>query len=107
MAKLPNKVKVAAFDISIGPLSPEEAVDKWGNFNKRLLRIEMDPNHPSVLQELDTLLHEIFHAVYLLYGLEEEDKEERIVTLMGIGFTQVLRDNPKVLKYINEVLTEK
>lgn len=40
-----------------------------------------------------TLMHEILHIIYANGGLEQGDSEERIVTVLSTGITQVLEDN--------------
>lgn len=50
------------------------------------------------------MLHEILHAIYWVYGVEDEDKEERLVGMMASALTQVWRDNPQVVTWLNEQL---
>lgn len=53
--------------------------------------------------DVDTLIHEIFHALEYKAGLEHN---EYWVHRIATGFTQVLKDNPTVVKYIIERLKE-
>lgn len=108
MAKLPKKLKVAAFDIVVEPLTPVTSLAKnqQGLFNALLQRIEIMTPSIDGLNQLDTVLHEVFHAIYWAYNIEDRDDEERTVATLATGLTQVLRDNPQVLKYINETLKE-
>ena len=48
----------------------------------------------------DTLLHEILHGVWNEYNLQEGDDEERTVSTMATGLTQVFLDNPKIGKLL-------
>jgi Zn-dependent peptidase ImmA (M78 family) len=48
----------------------------------------------------DTLLHEVLHAVWHEYGLQDDDREERIVHTLASGLIQVMRDNPQVIRYL-------
>lgn len=57
---------------------------------------------PAVSKLVDTLLHEITHAIWWAYGLEDDDKEERIVRTMGAAWAQIWRDNPHLLGWLNE-----
>ena len=51
-------------------------------------------DHP--LTVLDTLLHEILHAIWHEYGLADREPEEHAVLMLATGLTQVLYDNPKL-----------
>ena len=48
----------------------------------------------------DTLLHEILHAIWHEYGLQDDDREERIVHTLASGFIQVMKDNPNAIRYL-------
>ena len=58
-------------------------------------------DHP--LTVLDTLLHEILHAVWHEYGLEDKEPEEHAITVLATGLTQVLYDNPKLAAQISRL----
>lgn len=54
---------------------------------------------------VDTLVHEIMHAVLFQQGHDREAKlEESFVRPLATGLTTVLRDNPALLKYIQKGL---
>jgi hypothetical protein len=48
----------------------------------------------------DTLLHETLHAIWRHYALDDNAEEERAVTLLAHGLTQVLRDNRDLLTFL-------
>ena len=109
MAKLPKKIKVAGYDVAMVPLPPLEALagNRWGEFDRTLHHIRIEDPMLDKYQHLNTLLHEINHAIWWAYTISEDDNEERIVTAFANGWAQVFRDNPKILKFITEVLNEK
>ena len=45
-------------------------------------------------EKVDTVLHEIFHAILAPEKLQAST-EEKYVTLLATGFMRVLRDNPE------------
>jgi len=56
---------------------------------------------PALVAE--TLVHEINHAIWHEYNLQDDDREERIVHGFGTGWTQVWIDNPDLIKYITKL----
>ena len=106
MLGLPKKIKVAAFDIDIRLVGHEEMASRgeWGNFQAYAYLINIDSSIPSNYKLVDTLLHEIGHALYWAYGIEDYDKEERIVRTFATGWTQVYRDNPELVAFIVKTL---
>lgn len=62
----------------------------------------MEDQHP--VEEADTLLHEILHAIWYCMALPEEGlQEEQIVRSMATGLMAVMMDNPKLLKYFQSI----
>ena len=59
------------------------------------------------MQVLTTLLHEINHAIFNLYHIVNEDEEEDIVTVLGVAWAQVYRDNPELIKFITKSMKGK
>ena len=49
-------------------------------------------------KKLETLLHEVIHAVYMNAGLQPGDDEEKIVTALSSGIYQFLKDNKDVYR---------
>ncbi len=103
--KLPDKVKVAGFDITIEDWPPHQANtrDSFGEFTTYDLVIRIDMSVPRT-KILDSFLHEISHVIYWAWKLSDDDKEERYVSAMATAWTQIFRDNPDVLKFIQEAL---
>ena len=99
----PSNIRVGPFDFSVFWVDANNGVDKgeFGECDTTNLAIKIDKSVDRILQ-LDTLLHEISHAIYWVYGLEDKDKEERIVQIMATGWTQVFRDNPILRTFIED-----
>jgi len=49
---------------------------------------------------LEVTLHEVLHAIWHNYNMNDQDDEERTVSQMAMGLAQVLVDNPELLRYI-------
>ena len=97
------KVKIGAFDFVIDfvPLN-DEIFGDFSYINGRI-RIEKNLKGPLLV---DTLLHEIGHGIFAVYQLKgNKDSEERTVSVMASGYTQVFRDNEWLLPWMKKNLT--
>ena len=103
--ELPSYIKVAAFDIKVYAWDHRSAAaaNRFGEFscNEQCIRIDTSI---SRFKTVDTLFHEINHAIYWAYGLEDSDKEERIVGTFATAWVQVIRDAPGLIPFIQELL---
>lgn len=107
VAGLPKSVKVGPYDVKIVERDEEwsDAVHAVGMFFGDKLQIEINVYRDAMFV-LDTLLHEIFHAIFNVYDLADDDREEKIVTVGATAFTQVFRDNPALTRFMQQVLTK-
>lgn len=56
-------------------------------------------------EKLNTIIHELLHAVYHLYGLPaDDDTEERYVNTLANGITEVILRNPKLLQHLKALI---
>ena len=97
-----KSVKVGPTDFSIEyvPLN-EELFGDFSYINSRI-RIEENLKGSALV---DTVLHEILHAIWKLGQLKDKrEDEERAVAIMATYLTQVLRDNPKMLTWLKKNL---
>lgn len=105
---LPDKVKVACFDIKIIDWEPREASvrGRFAEFSAVNQEIKIDTSHGDI-KTVDSLLHEINHAIFWAYEIHDEDKEERICGTMSTAWTQIFRDNPQVMDFVFNSLRER
>lgn len=104
--KLPKTVRVGGFDIRIELMSTHMAagMQRYGEFSSIEQMIRLQCEMPSRFQAVSTFLHEVNHAIFWAYGLEDDDKEERIVSTFGTAQMTLFRDNPWLTKWIAEAL---
>ena len=63
-------------------------------------RIEIEDGQPPV-EEADTVIHEVLHAIHFLMDIGLSHKrEEEVVRKMATGLMQVFADNPHLLMYL-------
>tara|TARA_R100000951_G_C2623429_1_gene175272 strand:- start:584 stop:883 length:300 start_codon:yes stop_codon:yes gene_type:complete len=97
-----KSVKVGPTDFSIEyvPLNDE----LFGDFSYINSRIRIEENLKGTAL-VDTVLHEILHAIWKLGQLKDKrEDEERAVAIMATYLTQVLRDNPNMLTWLKKNL---
>ncbi|MFH2076326.1 MAG: hypothetical protein ABIJ57_13435 [Pseudomonadota bacterium] len=101
--KLPPKLRIGPFDFDIVVWSNEKGTDvgKFGEFSVVDGTISLDVTREH--KTLDTLIHEILHAIWWTGNLAEENvSEEDAVSALSTGLLLMLRDNPEILKIINQ-----
>lgn len=101
---LPKTIRVAAFNIAIERWQSHDGHDRnsFGEFSALQQSIRVDQSlKPQKL--LDTMLHELSHAIYWAYHLDDDDKEERIVSTFATAWAQVWRDNPEFHQWVGQM----
>ena len=100
--KLPKKVKIANHIFNIIDWHPDiaSAKQRFGECDCDQLTIRVSTIFPDSHVK-ETLLHEINHAIFWAYNIKSKDNEERIVTMVSVGLSQVLQDNPKIHKFLS------
>lgn len=103
---LPKSVKISGFDIELIMIGTAEADERaiYGLFSSKESNIRIYHNG-NKWKTLDTVIHELLHAVFWAYNIHDDDKEERTVSTVSVGLTQVFRDNPELVKWVSLVAT--
>lgn len=106
MKPIPSSIRIGPIDHEVVDIDPVEAmIDRrhgdYNSFHGHIIRVKIDgENEWSVT---DTLIHEILHGIYRTYSISDEDGEERVVSVMETGLTQLIRDNHKLIKWLYEL----
>ncbi len=100
---LPPSLRIGPYDIAIIIKDKVSEADDAGLYHNGIsINLKKDQYNP--IFAVDTVLHEINHCIYRCAGLGKAAPEETAVTAMATGLTQVFRDNPKLLKWLQKVL---
>lgn len=77
----------------------QDRVGSCDNFHQ-IITID---DQQSLIEEADTVLHEVFHAIFytMKIGLDM-DTEEKVVSAMATGVVGVLQDNPEFAQWLIE-----
>ena len=74
--------------------------------NHQFIIVIKDGQHP--IEEADTLLHEILHAIWYCMSVSMGGAdEEQIVRRLASGMLSVMMDNPELLKYFQSIQNPK
>lgn len=95
---LPKSIRVGPYDIRIEPV--DDLDGDWGIYDPSKLLIQLERGCPDRFRLVDTVIHEINHAIWTTYGLQDSNCEEQVTTALATGWTQVYRDNPALLDWI-------
>lgn len=104
MSERPSKVKIGPYDMTVGPLDPTAAHQDFGQFCAITQTIRTLDTFSSPQLEAETTLHEILHAIWWAYQAKAKDGEERIVSCLGVGLAQFIRDNPAFTDWLRDKL---
>ena len=83
---------------------PGDDDDNWGlcDKDKRIISIR---EHRDSRFNVDTLIHEICHAIWHEYQMAEEgEDEEATVGKLASGLTKVLAANPELVDFVRDNL---
>lgn len=107
MTDLPQRIRVGYRDFTVRAISALEATakDAFGECDLTLCEIRIRSDL-APQKAANTLLHETLHAAFYIGDLGAEDKQERIVTVLANQLSQVWRDNPELIAFVNERLSQ-
>lgn len=102
---IPKRIKIGPHRYTIHEVGKEwsEDQDAHGKTNTNTHEIWINTTY-TTSHILDTLIHELLHAIWNQYGLGEKEEEETVVHRLSTGWTQVMSDNQHLVKYINQSL---
>lgn len=108
LEELPPVIRIGAHDVAMRireQIKNEDDEPYWGSYISRECAIELAEQQVSSTYAVETLLHEILHALCDAWGAGLEDEaEEHIVGVLSTGLTQVLRDNPVIGQWLIRTL---
>ncbi len=103
--RLPSSLKIGAFDYSVVTMTESEGAGRrvFGEFRPMESEIAICLNSPSLPKLVDTVMHEVLHAVWWHAALDRPNEEEGVLHVART-LTMVFRDNPELLRWLQEAL---
>lgn len=99
-------IRVGYRDYQVEAWPPREASanERYAECDRinQVIRVR-DDLPPQFMAEC--LWHEVIHAAYDIGCLDSTDGEERIVSVLGNQLSQVIRDNPDLIAYLQDALS--
>jgi hypothetical protein len=109
MASLPATLRFGPYDYDIERMPigwRQEGTELLGQFDDNSNAIRLRHGHPSAQHALVTMLHEIIHGVYRVFGLGKRESEERVVDAMATALVQIMRDDPHLVAWMLEIIAD-
>ena len=104
--KLPKTIKEGPYDYKVKHKKIDPECERVGDFDSTTSKIRVTTGLDDI-RTVETLMHEICHAIFYSYGISNHLEEENIVGLMSTGLAAVLRDNPEFLDILYKTLQAK
>jgi hypothetical protein len=101
MDGLPKSVRVGPHVLPFKELSGEDAKTLNGQYDN--YTIQLLKAYPSGSVAVEIVLHEMTHAL-LTYGGVTDKSQEQICEIMGVGLTQIIRDNPELIAWMQKTV---
>ena len=100
---IPKQLKIAGKTVIIELIDLEQAQEEevWGQFMADEMKIQICAEHKPEFV-LDTLIHEILHACYSYWNMQDHDDEERIVHTMASALQGLFTENAHLLRCIQQ-----
>lgn len=97
----PSNVRVFGRNYTINYVPEYMGLEDYGTTSDHLLLINIK-EHQLPIEEADTVLHEVLHAIDFTMDLEISEHQIRA---LATGLIGVFQDNPEFAKYITEPKT--
>jgi hypothetical protein len=110
LTALPKKIKVGTLTYSIvivPDLKDEHGERCAGLCSYEKQTVELEAEAPSCEFAVDTLIHELCHAMWSERKLKKRADEETVVEAFGTALVALFQDNPKLINWIKKGLTDR
>lgn len=103
---LPPSIRIGPHDIHFAVLGPAEGRKNYGTFVPAEQQIRLHERYISGSMAVDTVLHEVVHAVFAVGTVNVEQGEEHVVSTLATYLTQIVRDNPGFVVWLQQTVTK-
>ena len=101
---LPPAIRVGPHDIRFAALGAAEARKNYGTFVPAEQEIRLHQEYASGSMAVETVLHEVIHAVFAVATVQVEQGEEHVVSSLATYLAQIIRDNPEFVRWLQQMV---
>lgn len=101
---LPPSIRVGPHDIRFATLGAAEARKNYGTFVPAEQEIRLHQEYASGSMAVDTVLHELVHAIFAVGTVQVEQGEEHVVSALATYLAQIVRDNPEFVTWLAQTV---
>ena len=99
----PTKIRIGPNDVEVEYVSLNGELFGDYSFINNLIRVDKTLRGGPLV---DTVLHEILHAIWRLGQLKDvKETEERTVSVTASYFAQIIRDNPELIAWLQKEIS--
>jgi len=101
---MPGPVKIGpwVYKVEVWHTHSANSANRFGECERSTRTIRVD-NSYGPRQTAETLLHELLHAIYDTWCVDETDNEERTVRAITLGLSSVFVNNPGLAAWFERV----
>jgi hypothetical protein len=104
MDDLPPSIRIGPHEVRFAALAPAEARKNYGTFVPAEQEIRLHPEYASGSMAVDTVLHEVIHAIFAIATVQTDQGEEHIVANLATYLAQIIRDNPDFVTWLQQTV---
>jgi len=101
-----SKIRIGPYDWKVTYFGKDEYMKRecFGRTDELAMELEICDAFTNQ-STANTMLHEIFHALWFAHNMKsKEGEEETSVAALATGMTQVFKDNPDLIKWLQEMV---
>lgn len=104
---LPKRLRVGPHDVRFARLSVADARRNYGAFVPAAMEIQLNPQFTCGSLAVDTVLHELVHAIFAVGSIQVKFGEEHVVSAIATYLAQIIRDNPEFVNWLTEAVARR
>jgi hypothetical protein len=101
---LPPSIRVGPHDIRFAALGAADARNNYGTFVPAEQEIRLQRTYASGSMAVDTVLHELVHAIFSVATVQVKQGEEHIVSVVATYLAQIIRENPDFVTWLQRTV---
>jgi hypothetical protein len=101
---LPRAIRIGPHEIRFAALGTAEARKNYGTFVPAEQEIRLHQQYASGSMAVDTILHEVIHAIFAVGTVQVEQGEEHVVSNVATYLAQIIRDNPDFVSWLQQTV---